>query len=312
MTKIAFNIFTLLISFYLFSQKTKIDSLRIENAYSLCRVYSDTLREPVDKDWLNDNLDIVKNNLNIIAEKVNTVEDFEKIMPNYKFKKEHSKVTNFELEKNIKSTLIEIWEGSGSYKIDFISENNLILKMRIIIGFDDRFIKDYLIPEINFKLVCINGKATFEKTFTENLKNIKNKNLFIESNDQNYRRKTALNYFVDVYSDGEFREPYYFEYNLGQETFDNIRYFIVNKDYEAMETLLYSISPTSRLLLARTLKYMIEKYNYKPSKSIQERIIEINKNYQLIRSGHLSCWMDKFEYDTYDVEKNFELYLKTE
>jgi hypothetical protein len=312
MTKIAINIFTILIPFYLFSQETKIDSLRIINAYSLCKVYSDTLREPVDKDWLNDNLDIVKNNLNIITEKVNTVEDFEKIMPNYKYKKEHSKVTSFELEKNIKSTLIEIWEGSGSYNIDFISENNLILKMRIIIDFDDRFIKDYLIPEINFKLECINGKATFEKTFTENLKIIKNKNLFIESNDQNFRRKTALNYFVDVYSNGEFREPYYFEYNLGQETFDHIRYFIINKDYDAMETLLYSISPTSRLLFARTLKYMIEKYNYKPSKSIQEKITEINKNTQLIRSGHLSCWIDKFEFDTFDVEKNFELYLKTE
>lgn len=312
MTKIAINIFTLLIPFYLFSQETKIDSLRIINAYSLCKVYSDTLREPVDKDWLKDNLDIIKNNLNIITEKINTVEDFGKIMPNYKYKKEHSKVTSFKLEKNIKSTLIEIWEGSGSYNIDFISENNLILKMRIIINFDDRFIKDYLIPEINFKLECINGKATFEKTFTQNLKNIKNKNLFIESNDQNFRRKNALNYFVDVYSNGEFREPYYFEYNLGQQTFDHIRYFIINKDYEAMETLLHSISPTSRLLFARTLKYMIDKYNYNPSKSIQEKITEINKNNQLIRSGHLSCWADKFEFDTFDVEKNFELYLKTE
>jgi hypothetical protein len=57
---------------------------------------------------------------------------------------------------------------------------------------------------------------------------------------------------------------------------------------------------------------MIEKYNYKPSKRIHERIIEINKNNQLINSGILNCWSNKFEYDTYDLEKNFELYLKTE
>lgn len=312
MTKITLNIFILLIPFYFFSQETKIDSLRIINTYSLCKVYSDTLNEPVDKDWLLENIDIVKNNLNIITEKITTVEELKKIMPNYKFRTEYSRIANFELENDVKSTLIEIIKGSGSYHIDFISENDLILKMRIIIDFNDRFINDYLIPEINFKLECINGKATFEKTFTENLKNIKNKNLFIESNDQNFRRKTALNYFVDVYSNGEFKEPYYFEYNLGQETFDHIRYFIINKDYNAMETLLFSISPTSRLLFARTLKYMIEKYNYKPSKIIKEKITEINKNNQLIRSGHLSCWIDKFEYDTFDIEKNFELYLKTE
>ncbi|MES2543237.1 MAG: hypothetical protein V4548_00005 [Bacteroidota bacterium] len=312
MTKIALNIFTLLIPIYLFSQETKIDSLRIINAYSLCKVYSDTLNEPVDKDWLLENIDIVKNNLNIITEKINTVEELEKIMPNYKFQNEHSKVTNFELENDIKSTLIEIWKGTGSYNIDFVSENNLILKMRIIVDFEDRFIKDYLIPHINFKLECINGKATFEKTFIENLKNIKNKNLFIESSDQNYRRKTALNYFVDVYSNGEYREPYYFEYNLGQQTFDHIRYFILNKDYQAMETLLYSVSPTSRLLFARTLKYMIANYNYKPSQKILDRITEIRKHNRLIKSEFPSLEMDNTEYQYFDLDKNFELYLKTE
>jgi hypothetical protein len=111
---------------------------------------------------------------------------------------------------------------------------------------------------------------------------------------------------------GTFTTPYYIADGLGSETFNNLRYFIVNKDYTALETILFSPSPTSRLLAARTLIYMRDKFGYCPGTEINQRIGEVIANARLIRSGTLSCRLNKFDYDYYDIIKDFENFLMTQ
>ena len=99
---------------------------------------------------------------------------------------------------------------------------------------------------------------------------------------------------------------------LGDETFNHLRYFIANNDTKALEDILFCPSPTGRLFAARTLLYMKEKSGYVPGAAADQRIKETIANAQVIRSGILSWWMNKFDYDYYDVVRDFEKLLLTE
>ncbi|MDB5193756.1 MAG: hypothetical protein JWQ96_3319 [Segetibacter sp.] len=160
---------------------------------------------------------------------------------------------------------------------------------------------------------CLNGQISYEKTYSENVKKYfkDSGQVFIESADTNYQRQQAINYFTDVLTGGTFTKPYYITFGLGSETLNNLRYFIVNKDYNALESLLFCPSPTSRLFCARTLAYMKEKFDYSPDTKISERINEILANAKLLSSGIISCHIGKFEYDYFDIVKDFEQLLMT-
>ncbi|VXC15360.1 conserved hypothetical protein [Flavobacterium sp. 9AF] len=134
----------------------------------------------------------------------------------------------------------------------------------------------------------------------------------MESNDSNLKRKAAINYFTDALDDSTFEKPFYILDGLGYETFNYLRYFIVAKDYKVLENILYSPSPTSRQFTALTFRYLKHHNNYKPKSEINVRMNEILANPKIIESGVISCWINKFEHDKYDVDKNFEEYLITQ
>ena len=75
---------------------------------------------------------------------------------------------------------------------------------------------------------------------------------------------------------------------------------------------MISVSPTSRLFAARTLLYLKEKSGYSPDGKTNQRISEVMTNAKVINSGILSCWINKFDYDYYDIVKDFENLLMTQ
>ena len=54
-----------------------------------------------------------------------------------------------------------------------------------------------------------------------------------------------------------YRNPYHVELGYFDEAMNNIRYLIVNKDFDALEKILFSQYPLSRCLSAATLEYLM-------------------------------------------------------
>ena len=304
----------LILYFFLYSltalsQETVKDSLNQHFIAEFCS--SENKREiekPLHLDWIGIDIENIKS-LNELYQKTTSVDDIIQILPNFLDGKCNCNSATYDCGYNLKSTNYEMYGGYGQCFVSALYFDDQLIRLRFSIDNDTEIANKYLLPQIKFPLTCINGKVSNEIIFQKNIESYKAK---YYSDDSNTKRSTAINYFTDNLEGSTFETPYYILFGLGAETFNFLRYFIVNKDYDAMEGLIYSPSPTSRLLAAKTISYMQKQYKYKPAKEHQQRIKEIIAEAKPIKSGIVSCWMNKFDYDYYDVNKNFESYLLTQ
>jgi hypothetical protein len=311
-TKITFILFIFL-SQICFSQTDSENKLSLD-FIPYCNDKNEPIDKPIEMDWVQTDIDIIKNKINNIPKYGLTINKLTELIPHFIDGKCNCQSVTYDLGYALKSTQHTIHGGYGSYNVDALYSNNSILKIRLTISNHKEIIENYLIENIELPFACLNGMPTYEIINHDNIKTYTKKNgrIFIESNDTNSKRQNAINYFTDIYNGGVFEKPNYITFGLGSETFNNLRYFIVNKDYFALEDLLYSPSPTSRLFAARTLIYVKEKQDYEPTKEIKNRTKEIISNSEPIKSGIISCWVNKFDYDYFDIVKDYEKLLKTE
>ena len=279
-----------------------------------CNDLEDKIEKPINLDWVQIDIDIIKDKLNKLPAIGSTLTEIKKLIPHFLDGKCNCQSVTQDLGYGLKSTQHTIHGGYGSCNVDAIYFGDNVLKLRLTIGNHKEVIVKYLLDEIKLPFNCLNGKISYEKTYVKNIaKYLKDSGyVFIESADTNYRRRQAINYFTDVLTGGTFTKPFYLTFGLGSETFNNLRFFIVNEDYQALESILFSPSPTSRLFAARTLLYLKDKSGYTPDSNINQRISEVMANAKVISSGILSCWINKFEYDYYDIVKDFENFLMTQ
>ena len=309
---IAFLILT--VPTILFGQSKAADSTKPSTFIPYCNDREDKIEKPVHLDWVQIDKDIINDKLNKLPANGSKLSEIKKLLPHFLDGKCNCQSITENLGYGLKSTQYTIYGGYGSCNVDAIYFGNNVLKLRLTIDNHKEIIEKYLLKVIQLPFDCLNGQISYEKTYIENItKYLKDSGqVFIESADTNYRRQQAINYFTDVMTGGTFTKPYYITFGLGNETFDNLRFFIVNKDYAALESILFSPSPTSRLFAARTLLYMKDKFAYTPKDKTNQRIIETMANAQLISSGILSCWINKFSYDYFDIVKDFESLLKSQ
>ncbi len=307
-------IFSFTIPNALFGQSIIADSIKPSSFIPYCNDRDDKLEDPIHLEWLQKDKEIIKNKLNKLPANGSTLTEIKKFIPNFLDGKCNCQSHSKDLGYGLKSTQHTIHGGYGSCNVDAIYFGDNVIKLRLTISNHKEIVQKYLLDVIQLPFECLNGQISYEKTYLENVKKyLKDSGqLFIESADTNYQRRQAINYFTDVMTGGTFTKPYYITFGLGSETFNNLRFFIVNKDYQALESILFSPSPTSRLFAARTLMYMQEKFGYIATADNDKRIKDILKNAQLIRSGIISCHIDKFEYDYFDIVKDFEQLLMTQ
>jgi hypothetical protein len=297
-----------------FGQIAITDSTKPSSFIPYCNDTEDKVEKPIHLDWVQTDIDIIKNILNKLPANGSTLTGIQKLLPHFFDGKCNCQSTTYDLGYGLKSTQYTIHGGYGSCNVDALYFGNSVVKLRLTIGNHKEIIEKYLLSVIRLPFECLNGQISYEKTYLENTRRYSTDSgkIFIESSDTNYRRRQAINYFTDVMTGGTFTQPYYITFGLGSETFNNLRYFIVNKDYEALESILFSPSPTSRLFAARTLLFMTQKFGYTTDKKANERITETLANAKLISSGVLSCWTNRFSYDYFDIVKNFENLLVTQ
>ena len=292
-----------------FSQNNSNDSSF--KSLILCYKSKDTVEQPIHLEWVQIDKDIINNILNRLSKHSTTISEIQNYIPTILEGKCNCERITYNLGYGLKSTLYQIYGGYGSFNVDVIYYSDKVIKLRIsIIGNYKELIEKYLLNEFQFTLNCSNEYLSFEKTNSTNFDNyVKDSGrLYIESNDSNIQRRNAINYFMNIMSGGTFKEPYYILEGVSL-TFIYLQYFILNNDYKALESILFSPSPTSRLFAARTLIYMKEKFGYHANKKNKLRIKETIEKAEKIRSGVVSCWSGKFKYDYFDIIKDYDKLL---
>ena len=298
----------------LFGQRIATDTIKPSSFIPYCNNREDKIEKPIHLDWVQIDKDIIVNQLNKLPAVGSTINEIQKLIPHFLDGKCNCRSITHDLGYGLKSTQHTIHGGYGSCNVDVIYFAEHVIKLRLTIRNHKEIIEKYLLKEIQLPFDCFNGNISYEKTYQHNFEKYLTDSgrLFLEASDTNYRRKAAINYFTDVLTGGTFTKPFYITYGLGSETFNNLRFFIVNKDYDALESILYSPSPTSRLFAARTLLYMKAKFGYNLNNKTKQRIEDAVANAKLISSGIVSCWINKFDYDYFDIVKDFEHLLMTQ
>lgn len=307
-------VLSLIIPNTLLGQSNLKDSTKPLPYIMYCNDRKRNLEKPIRLDWVQKDKDIITDKLNKLPASGSTITEIKRLLPHYLDAKCNCGSNTEDLGYGLQSTLHTFYGGYGTYHIDALHFGDNVIKLKLIIESHKEIIEKHLFDVMQLPFDCINGQIAYEKTYNENVEKYQKDSgqLFLGSIDTLERRQWSIHYFTDVFTGGTFTIPYYISAGLGNRTFDHLRYFIVNKDYAALECILFSPSPTGRLFAARTLMYLKDKFGYLPGKDTDKRMKEVVKNARPISSGVISCWINKFEYDHYDIVKDFEQFLITE
>lgn len=293
-----------------FSQ-TKSDTITMQNVLA-CNNGTWNVEKPIQLDWVNNDMENVKK-LNQLNKRSNSIADIEKIFPGFIKPIGNCRSITYDCGYNLKSTDHEFYGGYGSVHVSALYFEDKIIKIRFTIDCPGQIAYTYLSTVVEFPLKCKYNNLVYDKIIEDNLKEYESKfgALSLEIEDNNTKRKDVFDFFSDVLSGSPLQQPFYILNGIGYPTFDLIRYLIVLNDIDALKKLIYSPSPTARLLIANTLKHIEKKQKIDLDRKDNQRIAEILKNSEKIKGGVISCWVGKFGYDYYDVTNNFEEYLLT-
>ncbi|GAA4051943.1 hypothetical protein [Flavobacterium chungnamense] len=295
----------------IYSQNKSLDTIN-DFTINICNYSEVENKKPIELDWVDIDRESIKK-LNKLYTKFNTLEDIQRVFPNFISGEGNFANKTYDCGYNLKTSIHQDYGGYGSIYISALYFENKILKIRFTIDIDREIVFNYLKADIKFVVECKNDKLTFDKIIESNVQEYikKHGDLYLVEFNENSKKAEALSYFNDVLHGSKLEEPYYILNGLDSPTFDYIRFFIVSKDFASLKNLIYSPSPTARLLIANTILYLNKNQNFEIDDKLNNRINEIIKTDQKIKSGIISCWINKFEYDFYDVNNNFENYLYT-
>jgi hypothetical protein len=125
------------------------------------------------------------------------------------------------------------------------------------------------------------------------------------------RRKDAINYFTNVLAGWPPLKHYSSGDNFLTGAFDNLRYFIANNDFGALEQILFSPHLNSRVLAARALIYLRNGKKYQPSEVINQRIDDVISKAEVITTFPMHDYVGETgKSERYDLVNDFEKYLK--
>jgi len=260
-------------------------------------------------------IDVITNKVNKLAALGNRIEGIETILPKFVDGREcNCRSFTKDMGYKLKMTEHTFFGGSGTYTASALYFNNNVIQLRLTISFPYRnSFNESIVNAIKLPFDCVNGTVAFEKTYSDKFQ-LYNKTigtLFLSSTDSNERRKEAINYFTNPLAGWPPLKYYSSSSSFLTGAFDNLRYFITNNDFDALEQLLFCADLNSRVLAARTLIYLKDEKKYQPSAVIKQRIDEVIAKAEVITIYPNQSFIGEIgKLERYDLVNDFEKYLK--
>lgn len=271
--------------------------------------------KPIERKYIDMDVDVITNKVNKLASLGNTISGIETILPKFIDGTEcNCRSFTKDIGYKLKMTEHTFFGGSGTYTASALYFDNNVIQLRLTISFPYRNSFDERIANaIKLPFDCVNGAVAFEKTYIDKFQ-LYNKTittLFLTSTDSNDRRKEAINYFTNVLAGWPPLKYYSSSSNFLTGAFDNLRYFITNNDFDALEQILFCPDLNSRVLAARTLIYLKDEKKYQFSELIKQRIDDVISKAEVITIYPNQSFIGEIgKLERYDLVNDFEKFLK--
>lgn len=271
--------------------------------------------KPIERRYIEMDVDVIRYKVNKLAAAGNTISGIETILPRF-IDGKGCNCSSFtkDLGYKLKMTQHTFYGGSGTYTASALYFDNYVIQLRLTISFPYRnSFDESIVFAIKLPFDCVNGTVAFEKTYIDNFQ-LYNKTiatLFLNSTDSNERRKEAISYFTNVLAGWPPGKYFGSGSNYLTGAFDNLRYFITNYDFDALEQIIFCPGLNSRVLAARTLIYLKDKKKYQPTEVIKQRIDEVIAKAEIITLyPHQTDIGEIGKLENFDLVNEFETYLK--
>ncbi|MBX2924138.1 MAG: hypothetical protein KF746_18200 [Chitinophagaceae bacterium] len=282
---------------------------------AFCKEHNKYVDYPLNKKWLALDSQRITNVFNKIPECNGNMEKLKAILPFLFQKKNHNIVETYDtLDNKLYLVRHTFFGGYTTFGVKVLYTEGSIIKIKLSFSTYERLIEKHHLKWLKIPLYCDGGEIIYEITYKQELDNFNEKvgKLYIDPRDSNYRREIAQKFFSDPFmSSLSLKKLHVFDH-FWRTAFDHLRYFITNVDTTAMESLLYSPNPVSRLLVARSLKYLISGARYHPGLLITNCINEILSEDTIVKSGYLNYHQNISDYTYFNIDKDFEMLLKTQ
>lgn len=272
---------------------------------------TNSIEKSLESKWLNLDKTIIKEKINRLPYSSATLDEVKSILPYLFDTKYHNcRTQTTDLGYGLKLIKHSFYGGYSSFYWEAVCFDNYVLKARTSIDSRRDLMSKYYFSSITIPVKCIDKTLMNDVIYHENIQKYisDSSKLFIDTFTLYSRRNEALNYFSNVLSFYDY-EPFHVEYGFFDRGFDHIRYFIANNDIDGLESLLFCVNSAGRLIAARALLYMRDKYSYKPGEYALRRMNDIMAGSNKISMGIISCHIGRFDYDYFDIVTNFEKYL---
>ncbi len=289
----------------------------INNQFSVsCLNYQFRIEErPLVEDWIKKDIDQIENIFNKVPKYGFTLESLTSILPNLLNGKGNASLYRHDLGNNLELLDYMLHGGYGSLRFEILHFDGKVLRINEYISNYAELIENRFLSRINVSLTCDYG-------FTENLMyypvniikyKIAYPDFYLDTLTKVTENKDneALFFFSDYSAlRGHLQSPMHAMESYWEPAFNHVRYLVQNKKIELLENLLHSPLTSGRVFAASALNYLKNNNIYQPSKNILSKINEIEKNGTTFISGIFNSSIGKFEYDYYDVYKDFEELIK--
>ncbi|MEL1245217.1 hypothetical protein AAEO56_13150 [Flavobacterium sp. DGU11] len=247
--------------------------------------------------------------LNKVPGLLPTIDSYREIFPSLLSANGNVSTERIPLPDQLEYIRHQVYGGYGSiYANVLVFHDNIIYSEVSIVANNDLF-RDYYLKEITVPLQCSGDTMWWDRIYDDNVSLYRNVHpdflwelennkryepreltIFYNMNTPQYLSKEGTIYHVD----GDY--IYFAELNL--------KYLLEEKKYNIIEKLLFSVNPVGRMYACAALDSVVLHKGYKPDSKIQTQMAIIREGGMRFDSGIISCWVNKFEYDHFDLVKN--------
>ncbi len=253
-----------------------------------------------NSDWVETDLTRFREMVNPIANLKPTVTDYLTVYPSLLTGKGNTSSKTIELLDELKLVTHDFHGGYTSFNLKILTYNDLIIYSRLDTEVKENVFENIYLKEITVPLTCSGANMEYYKLFSKNLSEYQKKhpNFTLEI-DTDENSTDALNAYYNLNQVEWNLDTYHVDGNFVHFANNFFKTLLKNKEYDIIKKLIFGVNPVSRIYAYSALE-RAEKDGYNMDQETKKQMEVVKKNGLKFKSGIVSCWIGKFDYDYYD------------
>jgi hypothetical protein len=251
-------------------------------------------------EWIETDLTRFREMVNPIADLKPSVSDFLTIYPSLLSGKGNASSKTIGLLDELKLISHDFYGGYTSFNLKILTYNDLIIYSRLDTEVEENVFENIYLKEISIPLTCSGANMEYYKLYNQNLSEYQKKypNFTLEIDTDEYNTD-ALNAYYNLNQVEWNMDTYHVDDDFVHFANTFFKTLLEKKEYDIIKKLIFGINPVSRIYAYSALE-RAEKDGYKIDMETKKQMEIVKKSGLKFKSGILSCWIGKMDYDYYD------------